>query len=221
MALVVPTLDEEDAIRGLLPELAGIADQVIVSDGGSRDGTLSAARSAGAHVVTGPPGRGPQLNRGAAAASAAILVFLHADTRLPSGGVEKIRSSVAAGAVGGGFQVRFDHPAPIFSLGSGIVNLRTRLTRAPLGDQCQFATQQAFHQLGGFREWPILEDIDFARRLKRLGKVAIIGDPVTTSARRFERGGIFSTIANNWLIFGLYFSGVSPHRLAKLYRRGR
>lgn len=216
----MPTLDEEESFRGLVPTLTGVADQIIISDGGSRDATTAIARRAGFQVVAGPPGRGPQLNRGAAAASAAILVFLHADTLLPPCGIEKVRACIAAGAVGGGFRVCFDHPAPIFALGSRIVNLRTRLTRAPLGDQCQFTTAQAFRQLGGYREWPILEDVDFARRLKRLGRISIIDDPVTTSARRFVHRGITATVANNWLIFGLYFLGISPHRLAKLYRRG-
>lgn len=217
----MPTLDEEQSIQGLLPELLGAADEVIVTDGGSRDRTVPASRALGARVVEGRAGRGPQLNRGAAVASSDVLVFLHADTHLPGGGIDRIRNAVSTGRIGGGFHIRFDHPTPIFGLGSHIVNLRTSLTRAPLGDQAQFVTRSAFESLGGFRDWPILEDVDFIRRLRRLGGIAIIESPALTSARRFVQGGIAATIANNWLIFGLYFLGVSPDRLSRLYRRIR
>ncbi|MEJ2084398.1 MAG: TIGR04283 family arsenosugar biosynthesis glycosyltransferase [Acidobacteriota bacterium] len=221
VAAIVPTLDEEHSIQALLPELVGVADEVIVSDGGSHDGTVAVSKALGALVVEGRPGRGPQLNRGAAAASSDIFVFLHADTHLPRGGIDQIRLAISAGGVGGGFHIRFDHPTPIFGLGSRIVNLRTSLTRAPLGDQAQFVSRSAFERLAGFRDWPILEDVDFIRRLRKLGEIAIIESPALTSARRFVQGGITATIANNWLIFGLYFLGASPDRLSRLYRRVR
>jgi hypothetical protein len=91
----------------------------------------------------------------------------------------------------------------------------------PLGDQAQFATAQAFRALGGYRDWPILEDLDFARRLKRHGRVALVERPVTTAARRFVERGVVATVATNWLIWGLFLAGVSPHRLAGLYRQIR
>ncbi|MCP4203962.1 MAG: glycosyltransferase family 2 protein, partial [bacterium] len=163
-------------------------------------------------------GRGPQLNRGAGASSADGFLFLHADTVLPSGAVQSVETALASGAVGGGFQVRFSSPRPIYKLGSRIVNLRTRWFRSPLGDQAQFATRAAFHEVGGYPDWPILEDLEFIRCLKRKGKIAILRPPVTTSARRFEERGITRTIIFNWLIFALYFAGVSPERLARLYR---
>ena len=162
------------------------------------------------------------MNRGAAAAPAAdLLLFLHADTQLPPGGVELARAAVEAGAVGGGFLVRFDVDRPSLRLGERLINLRTRATRVPLGDQAQFATAAAFRSLGGYRDWPILEDLDFARRLKRLGKVALVERPVTTAARRFVERGVAATVATNWLIWGLFFAGFPPHRLARLYRQIR
>ena len=222
VAIVIPTLDEEESLRANLPSALTAADEVIVSDGGSGDGTVAIARQLAARVVSGAPGRGPQLNRGARASSGAdAFLFLHADTRLPEGAVDCVRCVVGEGMVGGGFRMRFDSDRPIFRLGHRLVDLRTRLTRAPLGDQAQFASREAFERLGGFRDWPILEDIDFIRRLNRFGETVVLPQRVTTSARRYVQQGICRTIATNWLIWCLFLVGFSPHRLARLYRRVR
>jgi len=221
LAIVVPTLNEEEAVRRLLPAVLAAADEVIVSDGGSRDGTVEAARRLGARVVAGPPGRGGQLNRGAAAASADILLFLHADTSLPPDGVSKIREAVERGAPGGAFFLCFDADRPLQRLGARLVNWRTRRFRVPLGDQAHFATRETFERLGGYPDWPILEDLDFTLRLRRLPGMAVIESPVTTGARRFLEQGTVRTVAINWLIWLLFFCGVSPHRLARLYRQIR
>ncbi len=102
-----------------------------------------------------------------------------------------------------------------------MITLRTRLTGCPLGDQAQFVRRESFEALDGFREWPILEDLDFVRRLKRSGRIAIIDQPVATSARRFLRRGVLRTSAINYLIWALYFAGVSPQRLGRLYENIR
>jgi rSAM/selenodomain-associated transferase 2 len=227
LAIVVPTLNEEDTLRRYLPAALAVADEVVVSDGGSADCTVEVARALGARVVVGPPGRGVQLNRGAAAAIAPtaaradILLFLHADTTLPPGGAEAVRAAVARGAPGGAFLLRFDADRPMQRLGSWLVNQRTRWLRVPLGDQAQWATRETFEKLGGFPDWPLLEDIDFIGRLRRLPGFAIIEEPVTTGARRFLEQRTVRTVAINWLIWLLFFCGVSPHRLARLYRQIR
>lgn len=217
VAIVVPTLDEEEALRHNLEAALAVADELIVSDGGSSDDTRALARGLGARLVTGPACRGGQLNRGAAATRSPILLFLHADTRLPPGAVANVRQALARGAVGGAFALRFDTPHPLMRFGAGVINLRTRLTRAPLGDQAQFVTRAAFEELGGYRDWPILEDLDFALRLRRHGRLAILSPPVVTSGRRFLARGMVRTVATNWLIWLLYWAGWSPHRLARLY----
>ena len=217
IAIVIPTLDEELGLPEILTRALVAGDEVCVSDGGSSDATVAIARSLGARVVTGPPGRGPQLNRGARATDSEILVFLHADTRLPEGAAELVREAVADGAVGGGFLVRFDPERGSLRYAHRLTTLRTRVTGCPLGDQAQFVRRDRFAALGGFREWPILEDLDFMRRLKRSGRIAIIDRPVITSARRFVRRGVVRTSAVNYLIWALYFAGVSPHKLARLY----
>ncbi len=215
--MVIPTLDEEASLPQLLQAL-GKADEVIVSDGGSRDRTREIARRSGACVVTGPPGRGGQLNRGAAMATSDVLLFLHADTRLPEPALGAVAQAVASGAAGGAFAVEFDARGLVWRLGDRLVSLRTRWTGVPLGDQAQFVTRTTFDRLGGFAEWPILEDLDFARRLKRAGRTVLLRPPVITSARRYQQRGIARTIATNWLIWLLFFLGVPAARLARLYR---
>jgi rSAM/selenodomain-associated transferase 2 len=221
LSIVVQALNEEDALARMLPQALAAADEVVVSDGGSSDRTREIAAALGARVVSGPGGRGGQLNRGAAATASELLLFLHADTLLPAGAAAAIRAAVAAGAVGGAFLLRFDDSRPTLRLGSRLINLRTRLTRLPLGDQAHFVTRQAFESLGGYRDWPILEDLDFSWRLKQVGRTAILEHEVVTGARRFVQQGVVRTVATNWLIWGLFLAGVSPQRLARLYRHIR
>lgn len=250
VAIVVPTLNEESTIARTLPaaqaalaalvsrEPLAAGSELVVADGGSRDRTAAVARALGARVVAGPAGRGGQLNRGAAATTAEILLFLHADTTLPEGGLTAIRAVIdgnrdgnrgdggatkAAGqpAIGGAFLVRFDQGGPLLRLGAWLINQRTRATRLPLGDQAHFVTRAAFEQLGGYRDWPILEDLDFAWRLRRHGRTVILRQRVTTGARRFVELGVARTVATNWLIWLLFVAGVSPRRLARFYSQVR
>ncbi len=221
LAIVIPTLDEEHGLADFLTRALAIGDEICIVDGGSSDATVDIARSMRARVVTAPPGRGPQLNRGAQATESDVLLFLHADTRLPEGAVGLVREAIDGGAAGGGFLVRFEPARGALRYAHRMITLRTRLTGCPLGDQAQFVRRDCFVALGGFRDWPILEDLDFIRRLKRIGRIAIIDRPVTTSARRFLRRGVLRTSATNYLIWALYFAGVSPRKLARLYRNIR
>lgn len=221
LTIVIPTLDEEYELAVSLPRALEIADEVVVSDGESADGTVALARAYGVPVVIGPPGRGAQLNRGAGASNGELLLFLHADTRLPLGAADAIRRAVAGHAVGGGFLVRFEPDAGLLRHAHRLTTWRTHLTGWPLGDQAQFVTRQAFAALGGFRDWPILEDLDMIRRLRRIGRTVILDEPVTTSARRFQSQGVIRTSALNYLILLLYFAGVPPLKLARLYHHVR
>lgn len=193
----------------------------MVSDGGSQDRTEELARGLGVAVVSGSPGRGKQLNRGAAALSSDILLFLHADSTLPNNAFSAVRQVIAGGAVGGGFLLAFEGGGRLMHFGGHLVNLRTRATNLPLGDQAQFTSRATFDDLCGYRDWPILEDLDFARRLKRAGRVQIVRTPTSTSARRYVERGVLRTVATNWLIWTLYLAGVSPHKLGRLYRPER
>lgn len=222
LSIVIPTLDEENVVEETVRHAFQFTDRVCVSDGGSSDRTVARARAAGALIVEGPPGRGGQLNRGARATEGDILLFLHADTRLPEKADELIHDTLDRGALGGGFHVRYESgSAALTGLGNRLIRWRTALSGCPLGDQCQFITREAFETLGGFQDWPILEDLDLIRRLRRLGPTRIIDPPASTSPRRFEEQGPARTVLGNWLIWGLYLSGVSPDRLARLYRNIR
>ncbi len=224
VSIVIPALDEERAIGAALAAALAQADDVVVSDGGSRDRTVEIAREMGARVVSGPPGRGRQLNRGAAAAGEAgrepedILLFLHADTSLPGGGVELVRRAIAAGAVGGAFEIRFDGRGWVYRLGERVASVRSRWSLLALGDQAQFVRRERFEDLGGFRDWPLLEDLDFMLRLRESGRIAILPQPVVTSARRFAARGPLRTVLGNWWIWTQFVRGVAPEQLAARYR---
>jgi rSAM/selenodomain-associated transferase 2 len=229
LAVVIPTLDEETALDRTIESAGRLlehGDLLLVSDGGSADRTAAIAEARGARLLRGAPGRGGQLERGAREAvrlGADALLFLHADTRLPAQARLGIEGALAAGAAGGGFLVSFDNDRSVYRLGERVVNARTRWLRVPLGDQAQFASAAAFLATGGFPDWPILEDVEMLRRLRRVGRIAVLSPPVLTSARRFEERGPLRTVATNWLIWALYLLGGNPRRLARLYypRAGR
>lgn len=225
LLIVIPTLDEEDVLAPLLAIARDLGDAVVVADGGSADQTLDIARRAGVETVTSTAGRGVQLDRGVAALPPAeegdVLFFLHADVRPPSSAREEIRRAIGDGAVGGGFRVRYDDPPRLLAWGERWIDLRTRWSGWPLGDQGQFVRRDVFEELGGFRPWPILEDLDLVRRLARRGEVALVETPILASPRRFRRQGLLRTVALDWLIFAAYFAGVSPRRLGRLYRHVR
>jgi rSAM/selenodomain-associated transferase 2 len=174
-------------------------------------------------VLQSLAGRGIQLNAGARAATGDTLVFLHADTRLPSGAGDSLRSALEPPQVSVGcFCVRFEHRKPR-SLGivAAGINLRTLLTRSATGDQVIFARRSAFEKIGGFREWPLFEDVDFVSRLKQIGKFAVIRSCVTVSARRHVRDGVFKTVMLGYLLRLAFWAGVSPFTLAELYQGPR
>ncbi len=221
LAIVMPVLEEEGTVQAAVSDARPHCDELIVVDGGSRDRTVELARRAGATVVAAPrPGRGLQLRTGAAMAldaGADVLLFLHADTRLPVSARDAIERALGGRAVGGGFLVDFEAAPPLLRLGRRLVDLRTRRLRMPLGDQAQFAAAAAYARCGGFTDLPILEDLDFMRRLRRQGPISIISRRATTSSRRFLERGVVRTVATNWLIWLLFAAGVAPRRLASLY----
>lgn len=225
LAVILPTLDEAshlpEALAHVRTELRP-HDQIIVTDGGSTDHTVDLARAANADVIEGSAGRGTQLDRGARQAierGAELLLFLHADSRLPAGWRSAL--DLVASAPGGGFLVEFDDPSLLLRLGTRLVNWRTRRLRWPLGDQAQFVTAQAYQASGGFPAWPILEDTEILRRLRPMGTLHIVPLQVRTDARRFRRRGVVRTVVVNWAIWIAYRCGVRPEHLARWYRRVR
>jgi len=195
----------------------GGVDELIVVDGGSTDGTVEIARQFGAHVVHSAPGRGVQLNAGAGAASCPVLLFLHADTLLPPRFVEFVDGALKDNrVVAGAFRLGIDADSMSLRIVERCANLRSRWLGLPYGDQALFMRRQTFDEVGGFPELPMMEDYALVRRLKRAGRIAIVAESVTTSARRWESRGVWrTTLANQMCVLG-YSLGISTERLAAL-----
>jgi rSAM/selenodomain-associated transferase 2 len=222
-SVVVPTLEEEERVeRTLRSARRALGDdaELIVVDGGSRDGTREAA-SGLARVLEAPPRRGLQLDAGARAAAGEILVFLHADTRLEPDSGEAIRTALARPDVAGGcFRFAVDPPSSPgsrYRLLEAAVRLRTRLFRTATGDQAIFTTRETYGRAGGYPDHPLFEDVAFVRRLRRLGRFVPIRARALTSRRRWERDGFWATVARHGLLRLAYGAGVSPERLAAWY----
>ena len=223
LSIVIPVLNEAPRLPALLAGLAPFCDEaeVIVVDGGSTDGSPEAARSAGwARVAAAPRGRARQMNAGAAAASGEVLLFLHADTSLPPNALDDIRAALAdLRVVGGRFDVRLDSPRPIYRAVEALMNLRSRWSGIWTGDQAIFVRRAVFQRLGGFPDIPLMEDVEFTRRLKRAGPRACLRARVTASARKWEHEGATRTILLMWTLRFLYMLGVSAARLHRWYYR--
>jgi rSAM/selenodomain-associated transferase 2 len=233
ISAIIPTLNEERIIMATLAHTAALGfDELIVVDGGSLDQTpvlvesyrrrtQSPAQSP-VRLVTAPCGRARQMNEGAKASRGEILLFLHADTQLPDDANTMIQTTLAnQGIVGGRFDVRFDHPSKWGIIISRMMNWRSRLSGIATGDQALFVRRHIFEQIGGFADMPLMEDIDFSRRLKRKGATAAITATVTTSFRRWEQHGPLRTILLMWTLRFLYWIGISPSYLVEWYKAVR
>lgn len=224
VSVIVPVLNEVNALPGTLDHVANLPGrvEVIVADGGSSDGTLAAAQHHSLQPrIVEARGRAQQLNAGAAEAGGELLVFLHADTRLPEGAYGSLAAALADfEIVGGNFALRFDGPDR-FSRILGAVYAMQRRLGIYYGDSAVWTRASAFAALGGFRLLPIMDDYDFVRRLERRGRTACLPGPAVTSARRWQRAGLLRTVASWVLIRWLYLAGVPAGRLAGLYRQVR
>jgi rSAM/selenodomain-associated transferase 2 len=221
-SVIIPTYNEEVWISRTLEHLRPWQPdiEVIVADGGSRDATCRLAREHGVSVVDSTRGRGYQCNSGARATSGDILLFLHADTRLPADAfaiLDRIFAEPAARV--GTFRLSFDERHWLLALYAACTTRDSLFTR--FGDQCIVIRRDFFDELGGFPDWPLFEDVHLLRQARRRTRVLSFPGRVITSARRFRRYGLVRTqLRNAWLIF-LYLRGVSPERLAVLYNRRR
>jgi rSAM/selenodomain-associated transferase 2 len=219
VSVIIPALDEEERIAATIDAaFAAGAAEVIVADGGSRDATVRLAREHGAQILSGQSMRSRQLNAGAELASHGTLLFLHADTLLPSGAAEAVTRAIDDGAIFGGFRIAFIERTLGLRWTAFAINVRTRFSRAPWGDQAHFLRREDFVRLGRYREIPLMEDYDLAVRMKRCGKIAILPLPVRTSGRRFLEKGLVRTTCINWLVVLAFRFGISPDRLARWYR---
>jgi rSAM/selenodomain-associated transferase 2 len=223
VSVVIPTLDEEGELPGVLDHLASLSGrwEPIVADGGSRDRTLQIARERGAGVVARGATRAAQLNAAARATGGEVLLFLHADSRLPAGAHASIAAAVREpGVAGGNFALRFEGDDRFARVLTAAYSLQRR-RGFYYGDSSIWVRREVFSQLGGYRELPIMDDYDFVRRLERDHETRCLPGPARTSARRWRALGVPRTLASWWVIRLLFIAGVPPARLAGLYRRIR
>lgn len=220
LCIVVPVLDEAASLPARLKALDAFrrrGARVVVVDGGSEDDTLAIAREHADLALLAPRGRASQMNAGAAACPADVLLFLHADTVLPDNADALVQRATLGPFAWGRFDVRIDSPRAALRMVSAMMNLRSRWTGIATGDQALFVRHDLFRQIGGFPDLPLMEDIAMSRALKRHGPPACLKDRVTTSARRWERHGVWRTIVLMWRLRAAYFLGADPRQLAIRY----
>ncbi|MEX2352695.1 MAG: TIGR04283 family arsenosugar biosynthesis glycosyltransferase [Gammaproteobacteria bacterium] len=215
-------LNEADSLPDLFEHLLFCQRQgceVILVDGGSSDNSIALAKLAGFTVFEASQGRARQMNVGATAARGDILIFLHADTRLPVNADRIIIQALTDSRNGWGrFDITIEGRSLILKIISGLMNLRSRLSGIATGDQTIFVKRSLFEQVGGFPDQPLMEDIEISRRLKRLCRPVCLKDKVTTSGRRWESRGIWRTILLMWKLRLAYWLGIPPERLARVYQ---
>lgn len=223
ISIIIPVLDNPADLMGALDNLMRLARvEVIVVKGGARDPQFADLEKRFPHVrwLYSPAGRGRQMNAGASDARGEWLVFLHADTRLPSGWLEELDSAAHDPLlVGGCFRFQLDAKTPWARLIERGVALRVRWLNLPYGDQALFVRRDVFESLSGYRDLALMEDVEFVRRLTKAGRLYYSALPALTSARRWETDGWIRRSMENVALIILYFLGVPPQRLARLYRR--
>lgn len=224
IAVIVPVArGENEAQKDFLERVFGetpeLVDVVCAADETVSPTVLEAFSRAGARVLLSDAPRGARLSAAAAASDAEILLFLHTDTMLPEGWASSVRRAIASGAVGGAFRLSFSGGGARMRWVAFWANARTAFTRVPYGDQAPFVRRDVHERLGGHPPWPLLDDWDFARRLREQGRIEILRDAVETSPRRYLERGVARTIWKNWTTLWRFRRGASPEDLATDYRK--
>ncbi|MCB1705319.1 MAG: TIGR04283 family arsenosugar biosynthesis glycosyltransferase [Halioglobus sp.] len=218
VSFVIPVLNEQAHIAALLRALRQQYphSELVVVDGGSEDGTAAAARLLCDQLLSGDRGRARQMNLGAQAAARPYLCFLHADS-FPSVSAAALDALLAEQPPWGFCRVRLSGTQAIFRVIEWFMNQRSRLTSVATGDQMLFVQRALFVRIGGFADVPLMEDIACCKQLRRLAPPRVIAEPVETSSRRWEQGGVLRTVLRMWLLRLAYFLGVAPDRLWRHY----
>jgi hypothetical protein len=224
IAVIVPVARGEnevhkDFLERVFGETPELVDVVCAAEEGVSPTVLEAFSRAGARVLLSDAPRGARLSAATAASDAEILLFLHADTMLPEGWASSVRGAISSGAVGGAFRLSYSGGGVRMRWVAFWANARTAFTRVPYGDQAPFVRRDVYERLGGHPPWPLLDDWDFARRLREEGRIEILRDAVETSPRRYLERGVARTISKNWKTLWRFRRGASPEELARDYRK--
>ncbi len=220
LSVVIPALDEADEIAAAVASAGAEGVEIVVVDGGSCDATRERASAAGAGVLHSPPGRARQLGVGARETRGDVVLFLHADTRLPPGWDAAVRRALEdPTVVGGCFRFQLGARQPALRIVEWGARLRVRLFGMPYGDQALFVRRVALDAIGGVPQAPIMEDLDLVRAMKRHGRLAWLALPITTSPRRYLEHGALRTMLRNWAAVVAWLLGLERERIAAWYRR--
>lgn len=219
ISVIIPVLNEATTIAATLDAVLRLdPHEVILVDGGSVDATRKIAAGFGVPVLTAERGRARQMNCGATHATGDVLLFLHADTRLPETALRNIADALDnSECVGGRFDICLEGSHWMLKIVGALINCRSRATKVATGDQAIFVRRETFMRLGGYPDIALMEDIALCRSLKRQGSLACLRSRVVTSARRWESEGVWRTIFKMWLLKLCYFAGVAPARLRQFY----
>lgn len=219
VSVIVPTLNEALILQETLAGISRLSPhEIIVTDGGSTDATVSIARQEGVRVIECKPGRALQMNAGARGASGDLLMFMHADSRVSPESYRKMIETMQSGdLIGGAFSLMIESEKIFLKLISALATLRSRYLNLVYGDQTIFVRSGVFRELGGFPLLPICEDLEFFRRLSRKGKVILLEEKAVTSERRWMKEGILFTTLRNIVIATLFLLGFPPRILSKRY----
>jgi rSAM/selenodomain-associated transferase 2 len=220
ISIIIPTHNEAENLSRLLPELLSLPGvEVLVVDGCSSDKTVETAKELGTKVISVSTNKAVQMNAGAQAARSDILLFLHADTRLPRGFAEQVQDALnQPGIAAGAFLLSIDGKGFLLRIIEWLANLRAHLLQMPYGDQGIFLRADMFSSVGGYPDLPIMEDFELVRRLKCKGAIKIIPLAAVTSPRRWMKLGVLRTTAINQAITIGYLLGLDPQKLAAWYR---
>ncbi|MGD0275976.1 MAG: TIGR04283 family arsenosugar biosynthesis glycosyltransferase [Syntrophales bacterium] len=225
ISIIIPVFQEYTDINRAIAWIRGLKVhgdvEIVIADGDLKGSTIQTISDSSVKKVISEKGRGIQLNTGADVATGDVLIFLHADTALPATALEQVHTLIRGEGeyVGGAFDLRIDSNRLVYRLIEKAASWRSRLTRIPYGDQAIFISASYFRHIGGFRNIPIMEDVDLMKRIKNDGrKIILLNDQAITSARRWETEGAFQCTLRNWILITLFSFGVSPEKLAHFYR---
>lgn len=223
ISVVIPVLDEGGIINEILNHIntisCNIVREIIIVDGDSSGSTICEVKAKSVITLVSGKGRAKQMNAGARLAGGNVIMFLHADTVLPANAFVEIQKTMQCDEfVAGAFDLGIDNNNFVFKLIASAASLKHRLTHVPFGDQAIFIRREYFEAMGGYKEIPLMEDVDLMKRIKKKGwNIRIIPSKVLTSARKWEKEGVAYTVIRNWMIQILYLFGMSPERLVRYY----